>query len=167
MERLWAPWRIEYIKSDKTEHGCIFCNKPKDNKDLKNLILYRGKTAFVIMNYFPYNNGHLMVVPYRHTCEFHELTPEEKLEIMNLLDTCVSLLREDMQAQGFNIGVNLGRVAGAGIAEHVHFHIVPRWGGDTNFMPVTGHTKVISETLIDTCERLQEKFAVVMKAGAQ
>lgn len=163
METLWAPWRIEYIRSDKTEHGCIFCNKPKETRDFENLILYRGETCFVIMNYYPYNNGHLMVVPYRHTSDFHELTSGEKLEIMNLLDVSLVILREDMRAQGFNIGVNLGSVAGAGIAEHLHFHIVPRWGGDTNFMPVTGHTKVLSEGLKETAERLKAKFSLAMK----
>jgi len=163
MDTLWAPWRIDYIRSDKTENGCIFCNKAKSTTDFENLILFRGKTCFVIMNYYPYNNGHLMVVPYRHTSDFHELTGEEKIEIMNLLDTGMQILREDMRAQGFNLGVNVGHVAGAGIAEHLHFHIVPRWGGDTNFMPVTGHTKVISEALEETGKRLTEKFARAIK----
>ncbi len=159
MTHLWAPWRIEYIKNARKIEGCIFCEKSRENDDRNNLIVYRGQYSFVIMNYYPYNNGHLMIVPFRHLGEFCALKPDEKLEVMNLLDVSVTVLRADMSPQGFNIGANLGAVAGAGIVDHLHFHIVPRWNGDTNFMPVIGNTKVISETLIETCERLQEKFA--------
>lgn len=158
MENLWAPWRMEYIKSDKTAGECIFCQKPKQDNDLQNLILYRGSTAYVIMNYYPYNNGHLMVVPYRHLSDFTELTSVERVEVMELVGDSIQVLRKDMGPQGFNFGANLGKIAGAGIAEHLHFHVVPRWGGDTNFMPVVGHTKVVSEALFDTCRRLQQIF---------
>jgi ATP adenylyltransferase len=163
MTHLWAPWRIEYIKSARKIEGCIFCAKSQENDDHNNLIAYRGQHSFIILNYYPYNNGHLMIVPYRHLGEFCALTSEERLEIMNLIDTSIAVLRADMTPQGFNVGANLGAVAGAGIVDHIHFHIVPRWNGDTNFMPVIGNTKVISETLIETCDRLREKFARALK----
>jgi ATP adenylyltransferase len=159
-DKLWAPWRIEYITNPK-EEGCFFCQYPRENDDQKRLILYRGKHSFVIMNYYPYNNGHLMIAPYQHTSELAELTAQERLEIFTLLDKAVTILRETMQAEGFNIGLNLGAVAGAGVKDHLHFHIVPRWQGDTNFMPVLGHTKVISEGLRETYLKLREKFATL------
>jgi len=154
---LWAPWRMEYILGEK-EEGCIFCTKPKENDDRKNLILYRGDHNFVIMNKYPYNNGHLMVVPYRHTSDLESLTDQESLEMMNVISKAVQVLREAIRPEGFNIGINLGKIAGAGIDDHLHFHIVPRWAADTNFMPVVGQTKVISEALSETRDRLKEKF---------
>ena len=157
-EILWAPWRIEYIENTTESTECIFCDKPKDKDDKKNLIVYRGKLGFVIMNRFPYNNGHLMVVPYQHTSEISSLSSEERIELFNLLEISVNVLRKVMKPQGFNIGMNLGSLAGAGIADHLHFHIVPRWGGDTNFMPVIAHTKVISEGLEQTWEKLKREF---------
>lgn len=159
MERLWAPWRMEYITRKKKKAKCIFCEKPEQDTDVENLILFRGNHCFIIMNFYPYNNGHLMVVPYRHLSDFHELAADERNEMMALADEAIEVLKEDMHPQGFNLGMNIGAVAGAGIAEHLHFHVVPRWNGDTNFMPVTGHTKVISEVLFETCRRLQTKFA--------
>ncbi len=157
-EILWAPWRIEYIENTSEYEGCIFCDKSKESDDRKNLIVYRGELGFVMMNRYPYNNGHLMVVPYQHTSEFSSLSSEEKLELFNLLEVSLDVLRKVMKPQGFNIGMNLGRLAGAGIADHLHFHIVPRWGGDTNFMPILGHTKVISEGLEQTWEKLKREF---------
>jgi len=161
MERLWAPWRFQYVKEavKRTEEGCIFCEKPSESNDQENLILHRGKTGFIILNKYPYNNGHLMVVPYRHVAELHLLTPEEKLELMELIAMAISALKKAMSPHGFNIGMNLGRVAGAGIDEHLHFHVVPRWRGDTNFMTVTGDTKVISAGLKETWEGLKPYFA--------
>jgi ATP adenylyltransferase len=164
MTHLWAPWRIEYIKSARKIEGCIFCVKSQENDDKTNLIAYRGQHSFIILNYYPYNNGHLMIVPYRHLGEFCALTSEERLEIMNLIDTSIAVLRADMTPQGFNVGANLGAVAGAGIVDHIHFHIVPRWNGDMNFMPVIGNTKVIPETLVETCDRLREKFTKALKS---
>ena len=155
---LWAPWRIEYIANTSKNEGCIFCEKSKESEDLKNLIVHRGKTGFVIMNRYPYNNGHLLIVPYQHTAEMSALTADERLELFGLLEQSQNVLREAMRPQGFNIGMNVGRLAGAGITEHLHFHVVPRWGGDTNFMPIVGHTKVISEALEKTCERLTHHF---------
>ncbi len=137
---------MEYIrKVDKT--GCIFCRAIKEKRDRKNLIVRRGKTAFIIMNRFPYNPGHLMVAPNRHLADFADLDDDEVLELMRLTQKGVALLRERMRPDGLNLGINLGRVAGAGIEGHLHIHIVPRWQGDTNFMPILGNTKVISEAL--------------------
>ncbi len=162
MEKLWAPWRLQYIKiaDQMNEEGCIFCDLPNEDpeNDRKNLILFRGQHSFVIMNKFPYNNGHLMVVPYRHTGGLEHLVSEEKLELMDLLEKSIAALREAFSPHGFNIGMNLGRVAGAGIDEHIHFHIVPRWNGDTNFMPVLADTKVISAGLEETYEQLRPLF---------
>lgn len=167
MEKLWAPWRLEYIKNaDKMkEEGCIFCDLPEEGpeNDRKNLIIFRGKRAFVILNKYPYNNGHLMVVPYRHTRSLEELDTEEKLELMDLLEKSVGVLEKAYAPHGFNIGMNLGRVAGAGIDEHIHFHIVPRWNGDTNFMPVVANTKVISASLDDTFDQLRPYFENLLK----
>ncbi len=157
MDILWAPWRIEYIKQAK-EPGCIFCSKPTENQDKKNFIIFRGTSAFVIMNYYPYNNGHLMIVPFRHTSNLADLTAEEKLEMMDLLALSKNVLVKTMSPHGFNIGMNLGEVAGAGVKDHLHFHIVPRWNGDTNYMPICGHTKVVSEGLTETWESLREVF---------
>ena len=154
---LWAPWRMEYILGPK-EKGCIFCDKPRQTQDRENLIVHRGRLAFVIMNKYPYNNGHLLVVPYRHEAELDRLLPEENLELMALLQRSAVALKNTCAPHGFNIGMNVGAVAGAGIDSHLHFHIVPRWNADTNFMPVTGHTKVISEGLWETWENLREKF---------
>lgn len=157
-EILWAPWRIEYIENTSKNEGCIFCEKSSESNDRKNLIVHRGEMGFVIMNKYPYNNGHLMVVPNQHTSEMDSLSCEEKIELFNFLQASQNVLKEVMKPQGFNIGMNLGRLAGAGIVDHLHFHIVPRWGGDTNFMPIVGHTKVISEGLEQTWEKLKEAF---------
>ena len=156
MKTLWAPWRIEYITGEK-EKGCIFCNKPLEGKDNENLILYKGETSFIIMNRYPYSNGHLMVVPYKHTNSMSELNDSERLELMNLTTKCIEIL-DIMKADGFNVGMNLGTAGGAGIDDHLHFHIVPRWNGDTNFMPIIGDVKVMPEYLEDTYKTLSEKI---------
>ncbi|MBO8152332.1 MAG: HIT domain-containing protein [Candidatus Marinimicrobia bacterium] len=157
MKKLWAPWRIDYILGPK-EEGCFFCKYLADNKDEEHLILYRGKKAFVIMNYYPYNNGHLMVVPNEHRGDITELDPDTLTEMMKMVQVSVEIIRKEMKAEGFNIGINQGKVAGAGVDDHVHIHIVPRWTGDTNFMPVTGYTKVISEGLKETWKKLKKQF---------
>jgi len=158
MKRLWAPWRMKYIEqADKTE-GCIFCTLPAENKDEEKLILHRGKTAFIMMNSFPYNNGHLMVAPFKHTADMQDLEDEELLEIQRLLRYAIRLLTETMHPDGFNIGVNLGLTAGAGVADHIHWHIVPRWNGDTNFMPVVADTKVLPDSLQSTYKKLKKKI---------
>lgn len=163
MERLFAPWRSEYIlsnsdDSDLKSTGCIFCDFPKMDCDEKNLILHRGKYCFVIMNAYPYNAGHLMVVPYRHTADFTSLEENESAEMFSLCKTAVSVLTNVMKPHGFNIGMNLGKTAGAGIDSHLHMHIVPRWNGDSNFMPVVGETRVISEGIPSAWKRLKEQW---------
>lgn len=162
MENLWAPWRIEYILSKKAP-GCIFCDKPQEDKDQENLILYRGKYHFIIMNAFPYNNGHMMIVPYRHISTLSGWSSEEQKEFMELADLAVNLLKAAMKPDGFNLGINMGQVAGAGIADHIHLHVVPRWNGDTNFMPVLSDTRVISEHLRATYEKLKSTLEEIKK----
>ena len=159
MERLWSPWRMEYIEAAKDDpDGCIFCDLPAKGDDAATLILARGERAFVLMTSFPYNPGHLMVAPFRHAGDFEELHDDELADIDALLKRSLRALREEMEPQGFNIGMNLGRVAGAGIPDHVHWHVVPRWNGDTNFMPVVGQTRVLPELLEETYRKLAPRF---------
>ena len=153
MDHLWAPWRIEYILSEKPD-VCILCEKPKEQKDKENLILYRGKKNFVIMNRYPYNPGHLMICPYRHTSTLEDLDPDEILEHYQIVQKCITTLRRVSNPEGFNIGMNMGKVAGAGIDEHIHTHIVPRWNGDTNVMHVLADTRVVPEALAVTYDKL-------------
>ncbi len=155
-EQLWAPWRLKYIENaDKTE-GCIFCEFPKQaaTSDVENLIVHRGEKAYIILNAFPYSNGHLMVVPYQHTADLDCFAETEMLEVMQLTRLSVRILKRAFKPDGFNLGVNMGRVAGAGIADHIHWHIVPRWNGDTNFMPVLADVRVIPESLAEVHNRL-------------
>lgn len=168
-EQLWAPWRLEYIESADKADGCIFCTFPTQDPehDADNLLLYRGERAFIVLNRFPYSNGHLMVVPYQHTATFDTLSEDEMLEAMKLLRRGVNLLKAAFKPDAFNLGMNLGRVAGAGIADHLHWHIVPRWNGDTNFMPVLADVRVIPESLQRTYERLHGLLpAVLEQSGA-
>jgi len=159
MNQLWAPWRMAYIADiDKAGTGCVFCAKVSEEDDRKHLILHRGKTCFVIMNLFPYNNGHLLVIPYAHVAEIGAIDRDTSTELWDLLCRAQRALRETMHPDGFNIGINLGRTAGAGIDTHLHAHIVPRWNGDTNFMPVVGETKVISQERGATYDTLLPAF---------
>ena len=159
MERLWAPWRMEYIKSTQDdEQECIFCQKPMETDDKENLIVYRSDLSFVIMNKYPYNNGHLMVVPYKHEADLTKFTDDVLLDMQHLLQLSLKALSDTMNPHGINIGVNLGRSAGAGIVDHLHYHMVPRWNGDTNYMPVMTGTKVISEALEDSWQKLHTSF---------
>jgi ATP adenylyltransferase len=163
MEHLWAPWRMAYIDAPpKKVEGCVFCGKLEQAEDREQLILYRGEHCFIIMNLFPYNNGHLMVAPYRHTADLVGLTAAEQEELMRLTRHCVKLLTEAFRPEGFNLGMNLGRTAGAGVADHLHLHIVPRWNGDTNFMPVLGETKVLPDALFSSYDKL---VAVLARLG--
>ncbi|MZH40716.1 MAG: HIT domain-containing protein [Nitrospinae bacterium] len=157
MKQLWAPWRMEYINSERTE-GCIFCILPRENDDDKNHILYRGESAFIIMNIFPYNSAHLMVSPYRHIDCLTKLDSNESTELNQLTDACINTLKTVINPEGFNVGYNIGKAAGAGYDEHIHCHIVPRWVGDTNFMPVLGETKVHPEHLKATYNKLLPHF---------
>lgn len=157
MQRLWAPWRIKYIEKTREDGTqCIFVDLPAQEDDRKNLILYRGKTAFVMLNAYPYTNGHLMIAPYKHTATMDDLTDEELLEIQHLIRASMEWLTRAFKPEGFNIGVNLGKAAGAGIDDHIHWHVVPRWVGDTNFMPVVGEVKVLPQSLEETYDRLKE-----------
>ncbi len=159
MKKLWAPWRMAYIlhADDTARNECIFCSKPRGD-DEENYILYRGKKCFVMMNIFPYNTGHLMVAPYAHKNTLELLDDEESREMFYLVQKSMEILRKAMDPDGFNVGANIGRVAGAGFDGHVHIHIVPRWNGDTNFMPIIGDVKVIPEGLRETYNRLKPYF---------
>ena len=154
---LWAPWRMAYIGGPRSE-GCLLCDLPRERKDRESLILHRGPRTYVVMNRYPYNNGHLMIVPYRHCGDFCELSPEDSLELMHETQRATRILQRIFGAEGFNVGMNLGKVAGAGIVEHLHIHVVPRWMGDTNFMPVLADTKVMPDYLEATYEKLVPSF---------
>ena len=157
MNHLWAPWRIEYILSDK-DQACIFCEKPNQTNDRENLVLYRAERNVVMLNKYPYNPGHLMVAPLKHVNNLEALDNADLLEHMQLVSQCVAMLKREMHPEGFNVGINLGRVGGAGIEEHIHTHIVPRWNGDTNFMPVISDTRTIPEGLLATFDKLVGKL---------
>jgi len=157
MERLWAPWRIDYIVNEKPS-TCILCVPSDEAGDRDRLILHRTGFSFVMLNRYPYNNGHLMIAPFRHTADMDELSDEEMLDLFTTLRLCKNVLQESAAPQGFNIGVNLGKAAGAGIDEHMHIHIVPRWNGDTNFMSVIGDLRVMPENLLCTFEKLFPGF---------
>lgn len=163
MKQIWAPWRVEYIKlynevkNKKKKAKCFLClNKAKHDND--NLVLFRGKKSFVIMNRFPYNAGHLMIAPYRHFGEIEKCNLNEYNEMFRLMQKSVKVLKTTMKPDGFNVGINLGYVAGAGVPGHLHIHIIPRWLGDTNFMPIIGNTKVINEDLYKMYLNLKEVF---------
>jgi ATP adenylyltransferase len=154
VKRLWSPWRLEYLTAPNTD-GCIFCSAAEGDDDRENLILLRGERAFLIVNRYPYNNGHLMVVPYAHVPSLEDLDAVTLTEIMQLLNRGLAALRAAMVPDGFNIGANLGQVAGAGVEDHVHIHVVPRWAGDTNFMPIIGDMRVIPQTWLQTYDDLK------------
>src|SRR5436309_3256509 len=156
-EQLWAPWRLEYIKSADDEPGCIFCLALEGDYDEK-LVVHRGDHAFVLLNKFPYSSGHLMVAPVRHVGEYGELDDEEAVEIHRLAQAGMGALAQVYAPQGYNLGWNLGRIAGAGVLDHVHLHVVPRWAGDTNFMPVLADVKVLPEHLVETRRRLSDAW---------
>jgi ATP adenylyltransferase len=158
MKRLWSPWRSKYIESFNEKdrsRKCIFCGVKAGLNDAERMIVWRGKECFIVMNFFPYNSGHLMVVPYRHCGKFEDLKDSESLELMNGTKIAIALLRKVSHPHGFNIGANLGRVSGAGIEGHIHLHVVPRWKGDTNFLPVLGDTKLISQDIKATYKKLR------------
>ncbi len=174
MDRLWAPWRMAYIlgtEGAQTEHGaqsCIFCSFPAQgpSRHEEHQILFSTQHCFAIMNRFPYNSGHIMVVPRLHTADLMELPEREYQATCELLRRSIQIVSKELSAHGANVGMNLGRVAGAGIDQHAHFHIVPRWNGDTNFMPVLGDTKVLSEHLLATYHKLRPAFAALLRPDA-
>ncbi len=157
MEHLWSPWRLAYITRGAASEGCVFCKALSDS-DAAPLIVFRGKTCFVILNLFPYNNGHLMVIPTRHIASLGSATSEELSELIELTRRAEIALTEAYAPQGINMGINLGKPAGAGILDHVHMHVVPRWNGDTNFMTVVGETRILPEELADTALKLRPLF---------
>ena len=148
MEKLWAPWRVKYVtKIVKQTRGCLFCRILKAKKDQKNFVVIRTDHSYAVLNIYPYNSGHTLILPNRHIDDISKLKRAEKEDLFDLLDEIKALLKKTLKPQGFNIGINIGRVAGAGVPGHVHIHIVPRWKGDVNFMPVTAQTKIISQSL--------------------
>ena len=165
MKRLWAPWRMEYILDENKHRTCLFCGVSKEAKgrnnrtrDRKNLVLYRGKHCFIILNKYPYNSGHVMVVPYFHTPTFDGLSDDVLFELIKTVDKSVRILRKILKPDGFNIGLNFGKVAGAGMESHMHIHVVPRWNGDTDSMPIIAETRVMPEHLKKTYDKLVKSF---------
>jgi ATP adenylyltransferase len=158
--RIWAPWRLAYVKdaSKDSEEACIFCAKPAEDDDRANLIVHRGERCFVILNLFPYTNGHLMIAPYAHLPTLQELGTETTAEMMALAQRAMVVLDEKYDPQGYNVGINQGRVAGAGYEGHIHLHVVPRWAGDTNYMPVLADTRVMPQSLEQSYEALKGAF---------
>ena len=160
MKRLFSPWRSQYIASFKDEKkendACLFCRISKERDDVANLVVTRNKYCYVVMNRYPYNSGHVMIVPYTHAPNFLELSKEEYAEIMSTTSEMIGALDTVSNPQGYNFGANLGRVAGAGIDQHIHFHLVPRWNGDTNFMPTIAEVKLVSEDTLTTCKALRK-----------
>ena len=156
MKRLWAPWRMKYVQSQSK--GCVFCNVQGQPEGVGNLVVFRGHQAFVILNRYPYTSGHLMVVAKDHQPSLEDLSPEARAEMMELATRCIQILRKVYQPQGFNLGANIGEVAGAGVAGHVHIHIIPRWKGDANFMTTAAETRVLPESLEDSYRRIHDSW---------
>lgn len=166
MQRLWAPWRKTYIRPEKKKSGtCVFCSILSSKQDAKNFILKRNRTCFAVLNLYPYNNGHVLILPNRHVPSIDKLNDTEKLDWLALAEEMRAALKKAVNPHGFNMGINLGRIAGAGIPGHLHLHIVPRWKGDVNFMPALGDTRVISESLDSLYKTLQPVIAGKRKAG--
>lgn len=165
MERMWSPWRSRHIESTSRqsdeERAALFLRIAESEDDEANFVVYRGDTAFVVMNLYPYNNGHLLIVPFRRVDAYEALTPDEQIEIARLTEKCILWLRHAVQPHGFNVGMNIGRASGAGVPDHLHVHVVPRWNADTNFMATTGDVKVIPEAMEDTYQKLMEAVEVV------
>ena len=158
MDHLWSPWRMKYIESHNKEAGCVFCNAQAQPDSEDNLIVFRGQNSYVILNRYPYTSGHLMVIPFVHVSSLEELNAETRAEMMELTSQCTTKLRHIYKPHGFNVGINMGEAAGAGVLGHVHIHIVPRWAGDTNFMSTVGEMRVLPEALDVTFKRVQAAF---------
>jgi ATP adenylyltransferase len=157
--RIWAPWRLRYVKDASKNDECIFCTKPAAGDDRQNLIVHRGERCFVILNLFPYTNGHLMVAPFEHVGRLQEIAPDVSAEMFALAQTAMSRLEDVYHPEGFNLGVNQGRIAGAGVEGHIHLHVVPRWAGDNNYMPVIADTRVMPQSLEESYDALAGSFA--------
>ena len=166
MDRIWAPWRKAYIRPKaQKQKGCLFCRLHAETSDAANYILKRTSSSFAVLNIYPYNNGHTMIVPQRHVDSLHVLSDREKLDWLALYDETLAVMKKTLKPQGFNVGINVGRVGGAGVPHHLHLHIVPRWKGDMNFMPVIAGTKVISESLDSVYRALRGNFKKVSQSG--
>jgi ATP adenylyltransferase len=165
MDRLWSPWRLEYVTGSKPDAGCVFCDAPRVPPP-ESLVVHEGRAAYIVLNRYPYNNGHLMVVPYRHVSTLNGLGAEELHEIADLVQRSEAALMQAYNPQGINAGINLGKPAGAGILEHIHVHLVPRWNGDTNFMTVVGDARVLPESLSASAARLRPIFATLSRTSA-
>jgi ATP adenylyltransferase len=158
VKRLWTPWRMEFVTKADSATGCFLCDKPAENRDAENLILLRGERVFAVLNLYPYNSAHTLIAPFGHRGDFGTLDSITSEELMAMTQRVVRALTEEYRPEGFNIGMNLGRAAGAGVPDHLHVHVVPRWASDTNFMPVTADTKVLPETLDRTYARLHARL---------
>ena len=158
MDRLWNPWRYQYVSKENRPDACIFCALPREDRDEENLIVYRGQSNYIILNRYPYTTGHLMVVPYHHTNSLQGVDEATATELFSLVRTAEGKLRSIYRPNGLNLGMNLGEAAGAGIAEHIHMHVLPRWIGDSNFMTVIGETRILPEDLSETYRRLKAVF---------
>jgi len=158
MDHLWSPWRMKYIRRQRSSKGCVFCDAVKLEDGEENLVITRGKHAYVIMNQFPYTSGHIMIVPFIHVDAFEKLNEETCSEVMRFTKEGIHAINKVYKPDGYNMGANLGASAGAGIASHIHFHLVPRWDGDTNFMTAVGATRVLPEDIIETYQRLQQAW---------
>lgn len=158
MKHLWSPWRMTYIEKHEKVSGCVFCNAQAKADSAENLIAFRGKNAYVILNRYPYTSGHLMVIPFAHKSNLEELDSDTRTEMIELTSRCTTILRKVYRTESFNVGINIGEAAGAGVLGHVHIHIVPRWAGDTNFMSSVSETRVLPESLEDTYRRVREAF---------
>ena len=159
MDYLWTPWRYQYIASLKNPSRCVFCLESSGEYDERDFVVFRGKSSFVILNIFPYTTGHLLVAPYAHTSDFQKSSREESSELLELVKRCQFALQQTYQPDGFNVGMNLGRCAGAGVEHHLHMHVVPRWIGDSNFMTIAGETRVLPESLETTFRKLRTHFS--------
>ena len=166
MKQMWTPWRMEYIRRAKMP-GCVFCEMLEAADDRAQLILHRGELAFLVLNKYPYNNGHMMAVPYRHVDTLELLSPQESAGMMAIVNLGLQALRRAARPEGFNIGVNIGQSAGAGVLDHVHTHIVPRWGGDANFMPVLAEVRLIPQSLEETYDELREAVVAILASTAR
>ncbi|MDO9543334.1 MAG: HIT domain-containing protein [Kiritimatiellia bacterium] len=158
MKRIWAPWRMEYILNYR-QAGCFLCDICQDDKDEQSLVLKRGKSSFLLLNKYPYNNGHLLIAPYRHIDSLESMAEPEMTEMMQMASSACKILRASMHPDGFNLGLNIGAAAGAGLKDHIHLHIVPRWEGDTNFMPVLGEVKIIPQPLDELWRKLRKEIS--------
>ena len=165
MNRLWAPWRLQYVTKEQPPAGCIFCDKPQAGDDRASHIVHRGLSAFVLLNTYPYNNGHIMIAPFAHLSSLEDLPPATLHEMMDLAQQCIRAFKLSFRPEGFNLGFNLGAAAGAGIKDHLHLHLVPRWSGDTNFMPVVADTRVIPQSLDATYDQLSEALGRVLSGA--